>query len=110
MSQSECCSKDPAVVTRIQFLESKATNFKKYVESFNPDETVKTYIESFRPELLSQTITTVVVPIVELGQIEFSVDELLGHLTLPEGSRPEVKKRLTAYIQMFYDVLMEAST
>lgn len=109
---SDCCnpeakSKDPEVITKIEFLESKAMNFKKYIESFEPNDTVKQYIDTFKPELLAQTISTVIVPIVQLGQIEYTVDELMTNLTVPESNKPDVKKKLIAYIQMFNDVLLK---
>ena len=109
MSSANCCNKDPSVVSKIEFLEAKAMNFKKYLETMSPDAEVRSYIDSFRPELLAQTITTVVVPIVTLGQIDYSVDELMNHLTIPEGGKPEVKRKLAAYIQMFHDVLMDST-
>jgi len=111
-NMSDCCnpeakSKDPNVITKIEFLESKALNFKKYIESFNPDSEVKSYIDTFKPELLAQTITTVIVPIVQLGQIEYTIDELMTHLTVPESNKSDVKKKLMSYLQMFNDVLLK---
>lgn len=103
---SNCCA-DPKVVTKLSFLESKALNFKKYIESFEPDATVKTYIDDFKPEMLSYTLSSVVVPIVKLGQLDSTVAELVTHLKVPDGQGDDVKKKLTAYLQMFHDVLLE---
>ena len=103
---SNCCA-DPKIVTKLSFLESKALNFKKYIESFEPDDEVKLYINDFKPEMLTQTITTVVVPMVNLGQLDSMVSELVTHLKVPDAQTAEVKKKLKAYLQMFNDVLLE---
>jgi len=105
MSATECC-KDSATVSKLSFLEAKAANFKKYVLGFSPDDEVKAYIDTFKPELLVQTITTVVLPIVQLGQVEVSVDELAKHLTVPAPELDAVKTKLKAYLMMFHDVLL----
>ena len=101
-----CCT-DPKTVTKLSFLEAKAMNFKKYIETYSPDAEVQKYIDTFRPELLVQTLTTVVVPIVQTAQIETSINELVKHLTIPDDQLETVKKKLKAYLQMFNDVLLE---
>ena len=103
---SNCCS-DPKVVTKLSFLEGKALNFKNYIESFTPDDEVKGYIDSFKPELLTHTITTIIVPIVQFGSLDDTVGELISHLKVPDVQKEEVKKKLKAYLQMFHDVLLE---
>ena len=105
MSAAECC-KDVKTISKLHFLESKAANFKKFVLGFSPDEEVKTYINSFRPELLVQTITTVLLPIVQMGQVDSSVDELAKHLTVPASELDAVKTKLKAYLMMFHDVFL----
>ena len=99
-----CCK--PETITKLAFLEAKSVNFIKYVNSFEPDEEVKGYIISFKPELLAHTIQTVVIPIISLGQLDHTVEELLSHLTVPDTSKPEVMTKLKAYLQMFNDVLL----
>ena len=103
---ANCCT-DQKVVTKLAFLEGKAQNFKKYIESLNPSAEAKTYIDSFQPELLVHTITTVIVPMVKLGQVETMVDELCTHLSVPDTNLPATKKKLQAYIQIFNDVLLQ---
>jgi hypothetical protein len=105
MSAAECC-KDSTTVSKLSFLEGKAANFKKFVLGFSPDDEVKAYIDTFKPELLVQTITTVLLPIVQLGQVDSSVDELVKHLTVPASELDAVKTKLKAYLMMFNDVFL----
>jgi len=97
----DCCS-----LNKVDFLKAKATNFKAFLESFNPDAEVKAYIANFKPETLIDTITTIVIPIVQLKQIDNSIDELMKHLEVPETQTETVKTKLRAYLQMFNDVLL----
>ena len=99
MSAVECC-KDTATVSKLQFLEGK------FVLGFSPDDEVKAYIDTFKPELLVQTITTVLLPIVQMGQVDSSVDELAKHLTVPASELDAVKTKLKAYLMMFNDVFL----
>lgn len=100
---SDCCAKP----TKQTFLETKAQNFKKFIELYSPDTEVREYMDSFKPEKLIETITTVIVPLVSLNQLDSSADELIKHLTIPESSTAEVKKKIIAYLKMFNDVLLE---
>ena len=106
MSDAKCC-KDAKTVTKLSFLEGKAINFKKYIEGFAPDAEVRSYIDSFKPEMLVHTISTIIVPLVKLGQVETTVDELCAHLTIPETQVAEGKAKLKQYLHMFHDVLLE---
>lgn len=101
-----CCT-DAKLVSKLTFLESKSVNFIKYLESWQPDDEVKGYINSFQPSLLTHTIQTIIVPIVQLQQLDFTVDELTSHLTIPDSQKGEVKTKLKAYLQMFNDVLLQ---
>jgi hypothetical protein len=101
---SECCEKKP---TKQEFLEAKASNFKKYIESFSPDTEVKEYMDNFNPATLVETISSTIVPLAQLKQLDSSADELMKHLNIPEPSKPDVKKKIVAYLQMFNDVLLQ---
>jgi hypothetical protein len=100
---SDCCAK----ITKQAFLETKAQNFKKFIELYSPDTEVKEYMDSFNPEKLIETITTVIVPLAQLNQLDASASELMKHLTIPESSMTDVKKKIIAYLKMFNDVLLE---
>ena len=54
------------------------------------------------------TISGVIVPLVQLGQVSEAADEILKHLKVPEAQTADVKKKLGAYIQMFNDVNLSA--
>lgn len=95
-----CCDSSP---TKLQFLIQKAQNFKKYVESFNPDSEIQAYIASFNEENLSSTIMTVVCPIIASGQLDSAAEQLVSHLTISGCDKEKIK----AYMKMFNDVLLE---
>lgn len=103
-NMSSCCAEP---VSKIDFLQAKALNFLKYIKGLSPDAEVQQYIDGFHPEVLIQTISTVVVPIVAMSQIDSSVTELMSHLKVPDDQKTEVKKKLSAYLQMFNDVLLK---
>ena len=104
---SNCCT-DQKTVTKLQCLEGKAHNFKNYLLGFNPDEEALKYINSFEPQMMVGTISGVIVPLVQLGQVSEAADEILKHLKVPEAQTADVKKKLGAYIQMFNDVYLSA--
>ena len=96
-----CCD-----TTKQGFLLEKATNFKKYLESFSPDEELQAYIDGFKPESLNTTIMTVVLPIVSSGETKKAVVELMNHLTVPEKDKANVFNKFVAYLEMFYKVAL----
>jgi hypothetical protein len=107
MSEAANCCKDKKIVTKLKFLEEKADNFKNYLLDLKPDDEARKYIETFEPQLLVSTITNIIVPIVQMGGVEESADEILKHLTVPDGKTEEVKKKICRYIHMFNDVLLK---
>lgn len=88
---SNCCT-DQKTVTKLQFLEGKAHNFKNYLLGFNPDEEALKYINSFEPQMMVGTISGVIVPLVQLGQVSEAADEILKHLKVPEAKLLMLKR------------------
>ena len=86
------------------FLQSKASNFRTFVLSHNPDSEVINQIKGFSPNLLNITLRTVFLPLVKSQGIESMADELMTHLkpTIPSG---EVRSKIIAYLSMFQEVL-----
>ena len=107
---SDCCAtpKDttPLAQTKIDFIIEKAKNFKEYIHSYKPDESIQVYINGFDEKMVVPTILTAVVPIVKAGKHESAVLDLMKKLTIPEGKEEEVKTKLIRYMEMFAKVIM----
>jgi hypothetical protein len=95
-----------ATVSKQDFLESKAVNFKKFLFEYEPSDKIKEFIDSFQAEQLIPTILTRVVPLVSAGAQEATADQLLAELTVPEAKVGEVRAKLIAYFNMFSKVVM----
>jgi len=92
--------------TKIDFIIEKARNFKEYVHSYKPQESIEAYINGFDEKMVLPTIITAVVPIVKAGKQESAVLDLMKKLTIPEGKEDEVKNKLVRYMEMFAKVVM----
>ena len=89
------------------FLVTKAQNFRKFINQYEPSTTVKEYMEGFSEDQLIPTIASKIMPLVSLGVVDESAQKLLDELQVPEDKKSEVKAKITAYINMFATVLME---
>jgi hypothetical protein len=96
----------PMAKTKIDFIIDKAKNFKDYLNSYKPDESIQVYINGFDEKMVIPTILTAVVPIVKAGKQESAVIDLMKKLTVPEGQEDEVKNKLIRYMEMFAKVMM----
>jgi hypothetical protein len=90
-----------------EFLVTKAQNFKKYIDQFDPSTNVKEYMDGFSEDQLIPTIASKILPLVSLGVVDESAQKLLDELQVPEDKKNEVKAKIMAYINMFASVLME---
>jgi hypothetical protein len=100
---SDCCATIPK--TKIDFIIEKAKNFKDYLHSYKPEESIQVYINGFDEKMVVPTILTAVVPIVKAGKHESAVTDLMKKLTIPEGKEDEVKTKLMRYMEMFAKVI-----
>jgi hypothetical protein len=96
----------PMTKTKIDFIIEKAKNFKDYLKSYEPDDSIQVYINGFDEKMVMPTILTAVVPIVKAGKQESAVIDLMKKLTIPEGQEKEVKTKLIRYMEMFAKVIM----
>lgn len=94
-------------VSKQEFLESKATNFKAYLERYNPSDKVRDYITHFSSDQLIPTIATKIIPLKAVNGIEASAAQLLQELQVDEGDKDAVKNKIIAYMNMFASVVME---
>lgn len=88
------------------FLHSKAENFKKMIQSYQPDDEVQKLISGFKEDSLISTIITYVVPVIASGTLEQTVTEIMSHLTVPAEQQKEVKTKLRLYLVMFNEVAL----
>lgn len=91
--------------TKVDFILEKARNFKDYLQSYKPDESIQVYISGFDEKMVIPTLLTAVVPIVKAGKHESAVLDLMKKLTIPEGKEEEVKNKLVRYMEMFAKVI-----
>ena len=95
-----------ASVSKQDFLESKAVNFKKFLFEYEPSDKIKEFIDSFQADSLIPTILTRVVPLVSAGAQEATADQLLEELIVPEEKKEEVRAKIVAYLNMFSKIVM----
>jgi hypothetical protein len=91
--------------TASAFIIEKAKNFRDYIHSLQPDESIKEVISGFNESVVIPTVATIVVPIVRAGKTEEAVLDLMKKLTVPDDKKDEVKKKLCRYMEMFATVL-----
>lgn len=87
------------------FLEEKAKNFKAYLESYSPDDTLKAYIKKFDPKTLNLSIQLLLLPVVVSGTEDAAATQLLSSLQVKPDEVAEVKAKLIRYFRMFVDVI-----
>ena len=103
---ADCCAVPKQDKTKIEFIIEKAKNFKDYLQSYKPDESIQIYMSGFDEKMVMPTILTAVVPIVKAGKQEQAVLDLMKKLHVPENEHDEVKKKIIRYMEMFAKVIM----
>lgn len=91
--------------SKADFIIEKARNFRDYISTLGPHESIKEVLGGFDENVVIPTIATVVVPLVIAGKVEECVDDIMKKLTVEEKNQPEVKNKLIRYITMFGTVL-----
>lgn len=94
-----------ADITVSTFLQEKANNFRVFLNSNNPDSSLQEQMKSFQASLLIPTITTLLVPLSNLGQISTAVDGIMEHLTPASEEVEAVQHKVARYLQCFVDVV-----
>lgn len=102
---TDCCA-PKTDKTKVDFIIEKAKNFKDYLQSYKPDETIQVYINGFDEKMVMPTIITAVVPIVKAGKQESAVLDLMKKMQVPADEHEEVKKKIIRYMEMFAKVIM----
>ena len=102
----DCCAvnKCPVDKSKVQFIIEKAKNFKAYLESYSPEDSVKVFIDGFDENMVLPTILTAVVPVVKAGKAGSAVLDLMKKLNVPDAEKDEVKTKLVRYMEMFAKV------
>lgn len=88
------------------FLETKAENFKNYINSFSPSPSVKTYIDGFSNDQLIPTIVAKLIPLATMGGFDSAATKLIEELVIPEAKTEEVKNKIIAYMNMFVNLVL----
>ena len=88
-----CCEKTA-------FLNQKMANFKKYISNYSPDSEVVQQMNTLNVDDLG----AYVLPLRVLGCSK-AISELLSHLTIPPNELEAVRTKLTAYFEMFMEVI-----
>jgi hypothetical protein len=88
-----CCEKT-------SFLTQKMTNFKNYISKYSPDSEVSNQMST----LTVSDLSAFVLPMRVLGA-KRAISELMTHLTVPVDEVEAVKNKLTAYFEMFLEVM-----
>ena len=88
------------------FLETKAENFKNYINGFSPSDSVKSYIEGFNNDQLIPTIVAKLVPVATMGGFDSVAEKFINELVIPEGQKAIVKNKIIAYMDMFVNLVL----
>ena len=88
-----CCEKT-------SFLSQKMTNFKNYIGKYSPDSEVSNQMST----LSVSDLSAFVLPMRVLGA-ERAISQLMNHLTVPTEEVDAVKSKLTAYFEMFLEIM-----
>jgi len=76
------------------------TNFKNYIANYSPDLEVSNQMST----LTVSDLSAFVLPMRVLGA-QRAISELMSHLTVPPHEVEAVKSKLTAYFEMFLDIM-----
>ena len=76
------------------------TNFKNYISKYNPDKEVADQMNI----LTVSDLGAFVLPMRVLGASR-AISELMSHLTIPPSELESVTSKLTAYFEMFLEIM-----
>ena len=91
-------------VSKLDFLKSKAQNFRALLNSYNPEPEIQNMLTGFNELMLVPTINTVLIPLKNAGKLEQTADQVMSKLKIPEAERATVRTKLIRYFELFIEV------
>ena len=92
-------------VTKLEFLKSKAQNFRTMLNSYSPDADVQKLMSGFNEALLLPTITNYLLPLKQSGKLNEISGQVMGHLSVPEAESDAVRAKIIRYFECFCEAI-----
>lgn len=92
-------------ITKLEFLKSKAANFRTLLNSYSPDSDAVKLMSGFNELLLVPTIQNYLVPLKKSGKLDEISRQVMDHLTVPESDKEAVRSKIVRYFQCFCETV-----
>ena len=87
-------------------LHEKATNFRQYLHSLNPNEEATQMLASFDTAHVLPTVTFKLLPLRITGKIPEVADAILEKMNPPEEQKAAAKDKIMRYLNCFCEIVM----